>query len=68
MHDGSISEVFGAGTDAVIVPAGSFYYKGEFHEVNNFKAGKVTKQKSDEMKGLQTSHKPDPYGWVHRVC
>ena len=68
VHDGSISEVFGAGTDAVIVPAGSFYYKGEFHEVNNFKAGKVTKQMYDELIGIQTSHKPDPYGWVHRVC
>lgn len=68
VHNGSISEVFGAGTAAAIVPVGSFYYKGEFHEVNGFKTGKVTEQMYDDLTGIQTSRKSDPYGWIYRVC
>ena len=68
IHDGSVSEIFGSGTAASIAPVGSLYYKGEFHEANNFEIGPITKILFKELNDIQHSKKPDPYGWVYRVC
>ena len=68
IHDGSVSEIFGAGTAASIAPVGSLYYKGEFHEVSGFQIGPTTKKLYKTLTDIQWSRKPDPYGWVYRVC
>ena len=68
IHSGAVSEIFGAGTAASIAPVGSLYYKDEFHEVNNFQIGPLTKKFYKELTDIQWSRKPDPYGWVYQVC
>ena len=68
IHDGSVSEIFGAGTAASIAPVGSLYYKDAFHEVNDFQIGPVTKKFYKTLTDIQWSRIEDPYGWVYRVC
>lgn len=68
IHDGSVSEIFGTGTAASIAPVGSLFYKDEFHDVNNFETGSISKKLFKELTDIQWSRKPDPYGWVYRVC
>ena len=64
IHDRSISDVFGARSAVVIVSVGNFYYKKVFHEVNNFQTGKITQKMYDDLTGIQTTCKPDPYGCI----
>jgi branched-chain amino acid aminotransferase len=68
IHDGSLTEIFGSGTAASIAPVGSLFYKDKFHEVNNFETGEISKKLYKELTDIQWSRKPDPYGWVYRVC
>ena len=68
IHDGSVTEVFGAGTAASIAPVGSLFYKGEFHDISGSKIGSITKKLYKELTDIQWSRKPDPYDWVYRVC
>ena len=68
IHDGSVSEIFGAGTAASIAPVGSINYKDAFHEINDFQIGPITSKLYKELTDIQWSRKPDPYGWIYRVC
>lgn len=68
IDDGSMTEIFGAGTAASIAPVGSIYYKDAFHEVNKFQIGPITQKLYDDLTDIQWSRKEDKYGWIHRVC
>jgi len=30
--------------------------------------GPVTRRLREELLGIQYGHRPDPYGWVHKIC
>lgn len=64
---GDITEVFGAGTAAVIAPVGELYYKGEPIVVNQNKIGPVTQKLFDELTGIQYGKIKDPYGWIKTI-
>ena len=60
--DGSLKEIFGAGTAAVISPVLGFSYKEESYDTplpENSYALKLKKSLTD----LQTNKAPDPFGW-----
>ncbi len=60
--DGSLKEMFGAGTAAVISPIAGFGYKGndfDLPELENPYATKLKKLITD----IQTNKAEDPYGW-----
>ena len=65
--DGSLREVFGAGTAAVISPVGMLRYKDESFTVNDGQIGPMAKQLYDEITGIQYGELPDRFGWVRRV-
>ena len=65
--DGSLTEIFGTGTAAVVSPVGSFGYKDTKYTVGDGKLGKVTKYVYDELTGIQTGKKPDEFGWVEQL-
>jgi branched-chain amino acid aminotransferase len=65
--DGSLREVFGTGTAAVISPVGLLRYKGEDFPVNGGKIGPVAQRLFDEITGIQYGELPDRFGWVRRV-
>ncbi len=64
---GTLTEVFGTGTAAVISPVGLLYYRGREYPVNGGKTGELAQRLFDELLGMQYGERPDPYGWVVRL-
>ena len=64
---GELTEVFACGTAAVITPVGGV--KGPVGEwtVGDGTPGPVTMRLREELLGIQYGHRPDPYGWVHKI-
>lgn len=65
--DGSLKEVFGSGTAAVISPVSSFRYKGKDYTVADGKTGEAAQRLFDRLTAMQTGREPDPYGWVINI-
>ncbi|GAA3599233.1 branched-chain amino acid aminotransferase [Flavivirga amylovorans] len=64
--DGSLKEMFGAGTAAVISPIAGFGYKGEDFDLPEFEdtyASSLKKRITD----IQTNKAKDPFGWRLKV-
>ena len=66
-RDGSLEEVFGTGTAAVISPVGSLMYEQEVVTVNNFEIGELTQKLYDTLTGMQFGKLPDTMGWTVKV-
>lgn len=66
-ENGTLQEVFGAGTAAVISPVSHFRYKDKDYQVADGKTGPVAGKLFNELTGIQTGIKPDPYGWVKNI-
>ncbi len=67
IKDGSMTEVFGTGTAAVISPVGEIYHRGETAIVNGNRTGPLAQKLFDEITGIQSGERSDPFGWVHHV-
>ena len=67
IEKGTLQEVFGAGTAAVIAPVGELFYKGNTFIVNDRKIGEWSKKLCDEILAYQYGEKEAPYGWVERI-
>ena len=67
LEDGTLNEIFGMGTAAVIAPIGSIYYQDKEYIINDFKVGSLSQQLFDEITGIQSSLIDDHFGWVDRV-
>jgi len=61
---GSLQEVFGTGTAAVISPVGSLYYQGQTITLNQGRTGELSQKMFDVLQGIQYGHRPDPHSWV----
>jgi branched-chain amino acid aminotransferase len=66
-RDGSLREVFGTGTAAVISPVGNLSYRGKEFTINGGRVGELSRKLFDEITGIQYGEIPDRYGWVHKV-
>jgi branched-chain amino acid aminotransferase len=64
---GSLQEIFGTGTAAVISPVGELNYKGRVCTINHGKTGELARKLFTELQAIQNGHKKDPYGWVVEV-
>ena len=62
-HDGSLEEVFGTGTAAVISPVGKLRYMDEVMTIGKGEIGELTQKLYDEITGIQWGEKDDPFGW-----
>jgi branched-chain amino acid aminotransferase len=65
---GEITEVFACGTAAVITPVGAVRSASGDWLVGDGTAGPVTTRLRQELVGIQTGTRPDPYGWIHPLC
>ena len=65
--NGTLEEVFGTGTAAVISPVGELRYEGEIATVNDFQTGPVTQRLYDTLTGIQWGKIPDEMGWTQEV-
>jgi branched-chain amino acid aminotransferase len=66
-HAGTLREVFGTGTAAVISPVGELAYRGERIVVNGGRIGDLTQKLYDTIVGVQYGTAPDPHGWTVEV-
>ncbi|MDH4247046.1 MAG: branched-chain amino acid aminotransferase [Deltaproteobacteria bacterium] len=67
-ENGTLEEVFGAGTAAVISPVGLLEYKGKHYNVAEGTTGKLANRLFEELMGIQYGTRPDPMGWIHSVA
>ncbi len=67
-HDGTLEEVFGTGTAAVISPVGELRYRDDVVTINDFKTGELTHRLYDTLTGIQWGKLEDKYGWTVQVC
>ncbi len=65
--DGSLQEVFGTGTAAVISPVGWIRHEEETITVNEGRIGPFSQRLYDEITGIQYGDMPDPFGWRYPV-
>ncbi len=63
-RDGSLREVWGTGTAAVISPVGELAYAGERIVINGGKIGELTQKLYDAIVGIQYATAPDTHGWT----
>ncbi|KAA1039377.1 branched-chain amino acid aminotransferase [Macrococcus equipercicus] len=64
---GTLQEIFGSGTAAVIAPVGSVKYKDQELVVNNGQAGLVTLDLYNHYTGIQNGTEKDPFGWCVKL-
>jgi branched-chain amino acid aminotransferase len=67
IKDGSVTEIFGAGTAAVIAPIGKLNIHGTDYYVNDNRIGEVAQKLYDTLTGIQTGKVEDTLGWVKKV-
>lgn len=65
--DGSLQEMFGSGTAAVISPVSHFQYRGKDLLVGDGTTGAVASELFDRITRMQTGLEPAPYGWVVNI-
>ena len=65
-NDGSLKEIFGAGTAAVISPVSDFSYKGHNYELPKQDQSFATQFKKQLM-DIQHNASEDPFGWRYEI-
>jgi branched-chain amino acid aminotransferase len=65
---GEITEVFACGTAAAVTPVGQVRSTAGGWAIGDGEPGPVTLRLRDELLGIQYGARPDPYGWVHKIC
>jgi branched-chain amino acid aminotransferase len=65
--EGTLEEVWGTGTAAVISPVGELTYKGEKMVINKGEIGPLTRRLYDAIVGIQYARAPDTHGWLVEV-
>jgi len=62
---GTLKEVFGTGTAAVISPVGEIQFGGDRIIINEGKIGSLSQKLYDEITGIQYGMKADKFGWCY---
>jgi branched-chain amino acid aminotransferase len=63
-RDGSLKEMFGTGTAAVISAVSSLYWQGEKLTIGDGSTGELSARVYDTITGIQTGAIDDPFGWM----
>jgi branched-chain amino acid aminotransferase len=66
-HRGTLKEMWGTGTAAVISPVGELAYRGEHIVLNGGRIGELTQRLYDTIVGIQYGTAPDTHGWTLEV-
>lgn len=65
--NGSLKEVFGSGTAAVISPVGEMKYGDKLFKIGDGGVGPMAQKFFEAIKNIQYGHAEDPFGWVEKV-
>lgn len=66
-RNGSLKEVFGTGTAAVISPVGEISHRDNKITINDFKIGPFSQRLYDTITGIQYGEVPDKFGWIYTI-
>lgn len=66
-RDGTLKEMWGTGTAAVVSPVGVLGYRGEDVTINGGQTGELTQRLYDTITGIQYGRSNDPHGWTSIV-
>jgi branched-chain amino acid aminotransferase len=66
-ENGTLKEVFGSGTAAVISPVGLIHHEGKQIELDREKPGEFAQKCFDAITDIQYGHAEDTFGWIHQV-
>lgn len=66
-ENGTLQEVFGAGTAAIISPVGSLHYRGQDCTINGGQTGALSQRLFDAIQAIQYGAAPDPHQWAFRL-
>ena len=61
--DGTLEEVWGTGTAAVVSPVNKLRYEDEVMHIGDGGIGELTQKLYDELTGIQWGKRPDTRGW-----
>ena len=64
--DGSLQEIFGAGTAAVVSPISGFSYKDEYFELPKLESTVATQLK-EKLTNIQNKLEEDTFGWTVKI-
>jgi len=64
---GTLEEVFGSGTAAVISPVGELKWEDNIMEINDGKIGEYSRKLYDTITGIQLGKIKDDFGWTVTV-
>jgi branched-chain amino acid aminotransferase len=65
---GEITEAFACGTAAAVTPIGRVKEEHGDWGVGNGEPGELTLKLREELLGIQHGRRPDPHGWVYKIC
>lgn len=65
--EGTLKEVFGTGTAAVISPVGHLRYHDFIMDIGGGKIGALSQELYDTLTGIQWGRLADPFGWTMEV-
>lgn len=65
--NGTLKEIFGTGTAAVISPVGELNYGGDIITIGGGKIGELSGKLYDAITGIQTGNQADTMGWTLSV-
>jgi branched-chain amino acid aminotransferase len=68
IEEGRVSEMFTAGTAAVITPIGVLHVDGRDHRIGTGQAGPCHRRIYERLTGIQYGRHPDVYGWMRVVA
>ncbi len=66
-QSGTLKEVFGTGTAAVISPVGELAFAGEKLSINKGQPGEVAQKLYGEILAIQRGSRPDTHGWLQPI-
>jgi len=66
-NSGALTEVFAAGTAAIIAPVGAIAHQGHDHTIGNGQAGEMTRWLYDQITGIQHGDLEDRFNWCRVV-
>ena len=66
--NGTLEEIWGTGTAAVVSPVGEIAYKDDKFVIGGGEIGALTQKLYDELTGVQWGTIPDKRGWITEVC
>lgn len=63
----SVTEVFGAGTAAIISPVNRIVFRGEEYRIGNDGVGEISEKIYNKLLGIQYGTEVDPFGWIQEI-